>query len=293
MGVGLRTALVRARWRAGRRAREAVLRRADGRTIRADIAARYLRGDGIEIGGLDIPLHLPSAARVRYVDRKDLAGLRADFPNLAHRAFVNVDVVDDGEVLSTFGSDELDFVVANHMIEHTQDPIGTLEAHVRVLRPGGMLYLAVPDRRYTFDAVRDRTPLEHHLRDHEEGPQWSRREHYIDWVRHIEKFDDADVEARARQLEAEKASIHFHVWELEDFVALAGACRAAFGLQARILHVQANHGEFVVVLRKDGPHDSAPLRGSDARLTGAAPSRAAVRLAVRSRPRRAPRALRP
>jgi SAM-dependent methyltransferase len=229
-----------------------VLRRGgDVRTVRGDIAGRWLRGDGIEIGALDIPLQLPSRVNVRYVDRKDLAGLRADFPNLVDRAFVAVDVVDDGERLATFADGALDFVVANHMIEHTEDPIGTLEAHVRVLRPGGVLYLAVPDRRHTFDAGRPRTPLEHVVRDREEGPAWSRRHHYRDWVANIERFDPADVEARAAQLEAEGASIHFHVWELEDFVALVAHCRDARGLPVRLVHIQANHHEFVVVLLKD------------------------------------------
>ena len=237
VGLGLRTKLVRTGRRVRRRARDGVLQRGgDLRTVRGDIAGRYLRGDGIEIGALDIPLQLPARARVRYVDRKDMAGLRADFPNLSDRAFVDVDVVDDGERLASFAAGSVDFVVANHMIEHTEDPIGTLEAHVRVLRTGGALYLAVPDRRRTFDAVRSRTPLAHHLRDHEEGPAWSRRDHYRDWVRLVERFDEADVEARAAQLAAEGASIHFHVWELEDFVTLVAHCREALGLPARLVH---------------------------------------------------------
>jgi SAM-dependent methyltransferase len=257
MGLGLRTALVKVGWRLRRRVRDALLSRgADVRTVRGDVAGRYLRGDGIEIGALDIPLQLPRRARVRYVDRKDLAGLRADFPNLADRAFVDVDVVDDGERLATFASGSLDFVVANHMIEHTEDPISTLEAQVRVLRPGGILYLAVPDRRHSFDAVRCRTPLDHHLRDRAEGPEWSRRDHYRDWVRLVERFDEADVEARAAQLDAQGASIHFHVWELEDFLVLVAECRRALGLGAHVVHVQANHAEFVVVLRKDGAADA-------------------------------------
>jgi SAM-dependent methyltransferase len=253
MGLGLRTALVKTGWRVKRRARDLVLRRGvDVRTVRGDIAGRYLRGDGIEIGALDIPLQMPSGARVRYVDRQDLAGLRDDFPNLADRAFVDVDVVDDGERLATFATDSLDFVVANHMLEHTEDPIGAIRSHVRVLRPGGVLFLALPDRRFTFDVVRDRTPLEHVLRDWEEGPAWSRRAHYREWVRLVERFDEADVEARAQALAADGASIHFHVWELEDFLALLVACRSAIDLPAHVVHAQANQHEFVVVLRKDG-----------------------------------------
>ena len=39
-----------------------------------------------------------------------------------------VDVVDDGETLATVaGGDRQDFIVANHFLEHTENPIGTIE----------------------------------------------------------------------------------------------------------------------------------------------------------------------
>src|SRR3954452_14807173 len=90
--------------------------------------ARHLRGDGIEIGALYFPLDLSEArvTRVRYVDRLDVPALREQYPTLANLTFVPVDIVDDGEVLSTIPDGSLDFVVANSMIEHTSDPIGTL-----------------------------------------------------------------------------------------------------------------------------------------------------------------------
>jgi hypothetical protein len=48
-------------------------------------------------------------------------------------------------------------------------PTVALGNMIRVLRPGGVLYLAVPDKRYTFDADRPVTPTDHLLRDHREG----------------------------------------------------------------------------------------------------------------------------
>ncbi len=58
---------------------------------------------------------------------------------------MSVDVVDDGESLQDHLPDvSADFIIANHFIEHTQDPLGTLAAYLRVLRTGGVLYLPDP-----------------------------------------------------------------------------------------------------------------------------------------------------
>ena len=92
--------------------------------LRYLVARRYLGGEGIEIGALLLPLKVPRAARVRYVDRYTLAGLREHCPELAAYTLVDPDIVDDGEVLTTLTDGSQDFVIANHVSEHTQDPVG-------------------------------------------------------------------------------------------------------------------------------------------------------------------------
>lgn len=47
-----------------------------------------------------------------------------------------------------------DAVIASHVIEHYPDIIGFFETAARVLRPDGLLSLAIPDKRYTFDAFK-------------------------------------------------------------------------------------------------------------------------------------------
>ena len=141
------------------------------------IAACHIRGDGIEVGALQAPLPLPPAARVKYVDRMANERLRAHYPELSGQPLVDVDVVDDGETLASFADASLDFVVANHFLEHCQDPIATFASFLRVLRPGGIVYAAVPDKRHTFTSDRATTTLEHLLRDHRDGPTTSRQTH--------------------------------------------------------------------------------------------------------------------
>ncbi len=227
-----------------------VLRRglSDRKTIRGDVALRFLRGDGIEIGALDFPLRLPRGTQVRYVDYLDEEGLRSVHSSTLRggRPLVVPDVVDDGARLGSFPDSSLDFVVANHMLEHVEDPIDALQNQLRVLRPGGVLYLTLPDARESFDAPRERTTPEHLLRDHLEGPQVSRREHYEECAQHIEGHRGETLTKRVLEMEAENLHPHFHVWEPVTFAGFLAALDLPFSLEL----LQAGVGEFLVVVRK-------------------------------------------
>jgi SAM-dependent methyltransferase len=217
---------------------------------RRRLANRYLTGTGLEIGALHRPLRTPAAARVRYVDRMDTPSLRREYPELAAQPLVDVDVIDNGETLESQPDGSADFVIANHFIEHTQDPIGTLENHLRVLRPQGIMYLAVPDRRRTFDVDRPPTPLEHVLKDRQEGPAGSKGLHQEEWARFVEQVPEADIATRVDQLEQTDYSIHFHVWTPEEFTAMLEHARREEGLPFEIEQLVPNRHEFIVILRR-------------------------------------------
>jgi SAM-dependent methyltransferase len=118
--------------------------REDLTTFREDLARRYLRGSGIEIGALQRPIRLPRGTRVRYVDLMSRDELLATHTSAVYgdpNWVVETDVIDDCERLDSFADGSLDFAIANHILEHTEDPIAALENLVRVLRPGGILLL--------------------------------------------------------------------------------------------------------------------------------------------------------
>lgn len=219
------------------------------RRRRRVLSERYLRGSGLEIGALHCPLDLPSDASVSYVDRMDVVGLRRHYPELAGKPLVDVDVIDDGETLARQADASVDFVVANHFIEHTQDPLGTIANHLRVLRPGGIVYMAVPDRSQTFDVLREPTGFDHVLRDHRDGPAWSRMDHFREWARFVERVPDGRVDARAAALAELDYSIHFHVWTPDEFAELLSRGQAEVGLGFELADQQPNGGECVFVLR--------------------------------------------
>lgn len=49
---------------------------------------------------------------------------------------VRPDIVDDGECLSKVGDFSQDFVIANHVLEHFEDPIKGFRNMLRVLKHG-------------------------------------------------------------------------------------------------------------------------------------------------------------
>jgi SAM-dependent methyltransferase len=218
---------------------------------RRRIGQRHLAGEGLEIGALHHPFPAPPGARVRYADRHTTAQLREDYPELAGEPFAEVELVVDGETLAGVPDASQDFVIASHMLEHTEDPIGTLRAHLRVLRPGGVVVLALPDRRRGLDERRAPTTLEHLLADHADGGASSRAGHYREWSELVDLplgfVAPADVAAHAAELERSGYSIHFHCWTRAELVAQL----PAFGLGATVVEARSNRHEFLVVLRRD------------------------------------------
>jgi SAM-dependent methyltransferase len=232
---------------------------------RSTFAAHFLFGEGLEIGPLHLPLTMPPHVKVRYVDRMKVDELRREYPELEQWNLTRVDVVDDGELLATIAPESQDFIVANHFLEHCENPISTIETHLGKLKPGGVLFYAVPDKRFTFDFRRPVTPLEHMAGDYENGPESSRAQHYDEWTRLVIDEESPSVgtaeqasseewaAAKARELEVAKYSIHMHVWTQAEFLRLMLECRQRFD-DAFDIEAAARQGiEFMVVLRKQGP----------------------------------------
>lgn len=219
------------------------------------IAESYLSGVGIEIGALHNPLKLPAKATARYVDRLSVPELREQYPELASQELVNVDILADGELLETISDSSQDFVIANHFVEHCQNPIGAVLNMLRVLKPTGILYLALPDKRCCFDSDRPVTPLEHVMRDHLEGAEWSRRGHFEEWARLVRKAKEEDVDTEVARLMSMNYSIHYHVWtpfEMLEFI-LAVRRLTPFDIELCFEH---DGVEVIFILRKPG---SAPV----------------------------------
>jgi GT2 family glycosyltransferase/predicted SAM-dependent methyltransferase len=234
---------------------------------RRTVAALYLSGDGLEIGALNAPLDVPPGARVTYVDRMSVEDLRLQYPELANQELTDVDVVDDGERLRKIAPVSQDFIIANHFLEHTQDPIGTMKRHLEVLRPGGVFYMAVPNRHDTFDRDRPPTSWEHLRRDHLDGPQWSYEIHLREFAELVDKRNGAALEQRIDELRESQYSIHYHVWNESEFRTILDRAADEFELPFNVEYCEYGNGEILAILRKTSfARRSIRSTNDDARL---------------------------
>jgi SAM-dependent methyltransferase len=227
--------------------------RADAELIRLRqwVASQYLSGEGIEIGALHEPLPVPPSARVRYVDRLSAEDLRSHYTELRDEPLVPVDILDDGETLATIANGSQDFVIGNHFLEHCEDPIRALRNIVRVLRTGGVAYLAIPDKRHTFDRARSTTPIQHLVEDHQRGPEHSRREHFEEWVEVMKpKASPAEKAAEVERLMSMNYSIHFHCWTQVELLELLVSVRRGLDLPFEVELLLRNGHEILAILRK-------------------------------------------
>ncbi len=116
-------------------------------------------GRGLEIGPLASPVVPRKLGEIYYVDHlatDDLIAKYTGDPDVDERKIVSTDFVWGSNTLAEAAgaSAPFDYVVASHVLEHVPDLIGWLDEVAAVLRPGGRLSLALPDRRYTFDVRR-------------------------------------------------------------------------------------------------------------------------------------------
>lgn len=225
---------------------------------RAELAAQYLAGTGIEIGALHMPLPLPSGAHVKYLDRLPVENQRMLYPELSLLPLVPVDIVDDAEDLGSLPDESQDFLIANHVIEHMQNPIAALERWLQVLRPGGVLFFAVPDKRYTFDKHRPLTSIEHVLHDYREGPDASQEAHFAEIARIVEKTPEEEIARRVSQARTANESPHYHVWTDSTFRELLDYCRAELAFPFLLEEIHPIENEFIVLVRKEASTRGLP-----------------------------------
>jgi len=141
------------------------------------------RGErGIEVGPWFAPIAPRSAGwDVMALDvfgTEELMTKAATTPGVPAGAAVNIEPVDlvgpaeriaDLAVASGARPGSFGFVISSHNFEHLPNPIAFLQGVEQLLRPGGHLVMALPDRRTCFDHLRPASTLGEILQAWREG----------------------------------------------------------------------------------------------------------------------------
>lgn len=247
----------------------------------------------LEIGALDSPTFKAPEFRISYVDyasREELSKKSATNPRYAFERLVDVNYVVCGERYSDVIPEKFDLIVANHVIEHIPDVIGWLYDLGTLLRPDGMIFLSVPDRRYTFDIVRRESNFIDLIRPHitkQTRPDflnildhfWNHKSVQAsdawDGTHHaaVQRMRFSHTEAMAHTDKASKlpyADVHCHVFTASSFAELMEDLQkfGYIGFQdLAIGPVARGSNEFHVMLKHFNPAQCARVLTSNQLLT--------------------------
>ena len=218
---------------------------------RAAIAATFLRGRGVEIGAFSQPNDLPPDREIAFYDRYPAETLREVYDADCGRPLMEPDYVGQAETLDGLPDAAFDFVIANHVIEHLQDPILFLKSVASKLAPGGRAMIAAPDKRYCWDKPRSLTSFDHLVEDHEGTQSLShQRAHFVRYFVEAGGQDEVTAAANADAVDMSDIRFHYHVWDAETFAAFVAATIERYRLPLASIHTRATEADIIVVLEK-------------------------------------------
>ena len=183
--------------------------------------------DGLEIGGPS-PFFcrnrlVPVYDRCRRIDNSNFSGETIWSYAAEHQdrgVKFGRRYVTDACDLSVIPNETYDFVLASHVLEHIANPLRALQEFKRVLKPGGVVLILVPDKRNTFDHRRPVTSFEHIEADFRSNTQEDDLTH-LDEVLSLHDLH-LDPEAGSREQFQERClrnsslrAMHHHVYSPE------------------------------------------------------------------------------
>ena len=189
--------------------------------IRQNFSKKYIKGNGIEIGAQASPLAIMNkVVNIKYVDRLS----PEENSNLYFKDLkcVVIDIIAEADDLFNIESGSVDFIIANHLIEHLTNPVKAILEWERVLKRNGILYLAIPNMLSNkYDFKRNPTSLRHIIQDYKDVQKNKKEEHwreYVEVVRGISAESSDFDEVLTRDFRDCDNRIHMHVFTWEFFL---------------------------------------------------------------------------
>ena len=220
----------------------------------------FLHGTGLEIGAFHEPACLPENCSVSYFDALDREQAVKRFPEIDSSRLVNVDIIgdiDQHDLKKSVQPNSLDFVIANHVIEHVASPIAMIEDVTAILKEGGHFVISAPDKRFTFDRKRPLTTFSHLESEYLQGIDHVDDKHYLDFLKYVAKhvFEEPYRDIKGDIAFARSRREHAHVWDSDTFRDFLRRCQSTIEVSYETIYESAgdeNGIEYFAVLRNGG-----------------------------------------
>ncbi|WP_419572322.1 methyltransferase domain-containing protein [Rheinheimera sp.] len=223
---------------------------ATSRRVKRDPLYRLARGVGVEIGPGPRPqIHNGPGVEVSYVEEAGPEQWAALYKSDISRDAWEKDGYRIGKAHDLPVADaSLDFIFSSHVLEHLFNPLGHLEHWKRKLKPGGVILAVVPAVDGTKDFVLPPTDITELIEEHAAGGFALRAQHYERWVR-AQQPHHKDPRAVALKYEAERFSIHVHVWDYMTINLFLRHAVAALDFTRYRVHYRKNSKDFIFALK--------------------------------------------
>jgi len=236
---------------------------------RKEKSKKFIQGSGLEIGALNKPLPVNEEVDVKYVDLFTKYENEKMYPEIYPREFVKTDYVGDGFLLSSINDASQDFVIANHIFEHSPNPILALKNWSRVLKKDGIVFIVVPRVDRCFDNGRSITSYKHMANDYWAYKKGSKEEilnrnkrHLMEWKcfseqnmlkeqsREYKKPSLSEIKKFVKNYEGEVVDIHFHTFNHHSIKGIFDNIICNFDKTLKIEETTKRLLEVIIVLKK-------------------------------------------
>ncbi len=213
-----------------------------------DAPSFYCKGSGLEIGASDCPYPFANC-KMDYADffNEDRSGY------LENNGFIPL--IPPKCLLDSVESNKYDFVYASHVLEHSPNPLGSLQDWVRVVRHGGVIYIVLPNKDKTYDRFRNATALNFLVEKFERDDWVVTLDEVMLMVKQTTGLPHYEVsESEFKNLccaiaDHPDGTHHYSVFDPQNSLELVGLCKAIFGLE--LINFQIIRHEIHIVLTKN------------------------------------------
>jgi SAM-dependent methyltransferase len=193
-----------------------------------DLAYFYCQGVGLEVGARNNPYSFSKKTKIFYADIDSSEEIKRktyakEHIQKKHKQgfFPEVNYVLRGPKygFDLIENESFDFVYSDNVLEHTPNIIFALMEQIRITKPGGFIYAVIPNKKYTYDSLRESTPLEIFKYKFNEGTFKYTLDEALDIVKNSlvyvgNNYSESDQIKVAEQILTEDdGGQHFHVFD--------------------------------------------------------------------------------
>jgi hypothetical protein len=192
----------------------------------------YFKGRGIDVGPFNLPFinnyNSKSIEKLEYVDFHTPEELKLLFPEIPNFNPIKADYIHDVSTNAfNFNSEKYNFIILSHVLEHLMNPFWIIEMAFDKLEKEGVLYLGVPDCRFSDDKGRPLTEFKELLNLYTKKISSISEEKVLDYLKSpiisqvpwIKNILENGLRFTKEQLKlVVDRSFHVHVWDSYTFM---------------------------------------------------------------------------